>query len=66
MSEERKEEIREMVIAALNWMGNHFFYTEITVNSLIEASYAAHLWHGGKLIPQDLSSHEVWKVGFTR
>ena len=62
MTENRKEDIRNMVISALNSMGSHFFYVEVGVNSQEEANYTAHLWHTGKVVRND---EHVWIVGFS-
>lgn len=44
MTSIRQEEIRQMVIDALNSMGSRFFYVQITLPLAEEAEYAARLW----------------------
>lgn len=41
---ERKEEIKELVIAALNGMGSHFFHASVALETREEAIWALNLW----------------------
>lgn len=45
MSEDRKNEIQQLAIDAINGMGSRFFSTSITLNNEVEAIYAANLWY---------------------
>jgi len=40
----RQEEIRDEVIAALNWMGGHFCQALVELQTAAEADYAFGLW----------------------
>jgi hypothetical protein len=43
-TKERREEIQQMAIESINWMGSHFFKVNLTLKTVEEAVYAAGLW----------------------
>ena len=46
LTQARKEEIRQIMIDALNGMGSRFFYVRLNFQTIEEAVYAANLWEG--------------------
>lgn len=44
LTDDRREEIRQLAIDAINWMGGHFCQALVELATVAEADYALRLW----------------------